>query len=69
MENTPSQYKPYVFYRYVNDCFSVFYDNESVNEFEKNLNNIHPNIAFTCKRNAIQQLLKFFACSGRQQRT
>ena len=24
MEITPSQYKPFVFYRYVDDCFGVF---------------------------------------------
>ena len=46
MEITPLQYKPFVFYRYVDDCFSVFNDKKSVIEFEKILNSIHPNIAF-----------------------
>ena len=47
MEITPLQYKPFVFYRYVDDCFSVFNDKKSVVEFEKILNSIHSNIAFT----------------------
>ena len=47
MEITPLQYKPFVFCRYVDDCFSVFNDKKSVIEFEKILNSIHPNIAFT----------------------
>ena len=34
-------------YRHVDDCFSVFNDKKSVTEFEKILNSIHPNIAFT----------------------
>ena len=36
-----------MFYRYVDDCFSVFNDKKSVIEFEKILNSIHPNIVFT----------------------
>ena len=47
MEITPLQYKPFVFHRYVDDYFSVFNDKKSVIEFEKILNSIHPNIAFT----------------------
>ena len=47
MEIIPLQYKPFVFYRYVDDCFSVFNDKKSVIEFEKILNSIHPNIALT----------------------
>ena len=47
MEIIPLQYKPFVFYRYVDDCFSVFNDKKSVIEYEKILNSIHPNIAFT----------------------
>ena len=47
MEITHLQYKPFVFYRYVDDCFSVFNDKKSVIDFEKILNSIQPNIAFT----------------------
>ena len=47
MEITPLQYTPFVLYRYVDDCFSVFNDKKSVFEFEKILNSLHPNIAFT----------------------
>ena len=47
MEITPLQYRPFMFYRYVDDCFSVFNDKKSVIECEKILNSIHPNIAFT----------------------
>ena len=43
----PVQYKPFVFYKYVDDCFSVFNDKKSVIEFEKILNSIHLSIAFT----------------------
>ena len=49
MEITPLQYRPSVFYRYVDDCFSVSNDKKSVTEFEKILNSLHPNIAFTTK--------------------
>ena len=44
---TPLQYRPFVFYRYVDDCYSVFNDKNSIIEFEKILNSIHPSIAFT----------------------
>ena len=47
MEITPLQYKLFVLYRYVDDCFSIFNDKKSVIEFEKILNSIHTNIAFT----------------------
>ena len=47
MKITPLLYRPFVFYRYVDDCFSVFDDKKSVIEFEKILNSIHPKIAFT----------------------
>ena len=47
MEITPLRYRPFVFYRYVDDCFSVFNDKKSVIKFEKILNSMHPNIAFT----------------------
>ena len=47
MEITPLQYKPFVFYRYVDDCFSVSNDKKSVIEFEKIINSIHPNTALT----------------------
>ena len=47
MEITPLQYKPFVFYRYIDNCFSVFNDKKSVIGFEKILNSIHLNIAFT----------------------
>ena len=37
LEITPSQYKPFLFcvYRYVDDCFGVFNDKNSVIGFEK----------------------------------
>ena len=41
------QYRPFVSYRYVDDCFSIFNDKISIIEFEKILHSIHPNIAFT----------------------
>ena len=47
IEITPLQYRLFAFYRYVDDCFSVFNDKKSVIKFEKILNVIHPNIAFT----------------------
>ena len=47
MEITSLQYKPFVFYRYIDDCFSIFNEKKTVIEFEKILNSIHPNIAFT----------------------
>ena len=47
MEITPLQYRPSVFYRYVDDSFSLFNDKKSVIEFEKIINSIHPNFAFT----------------------
>ena len=36
-----------MFYRNVDNCFNVLNDKKSVIEFEKILNSIHPNIAFT----------------------
>ena len=47
MEITPLNYRPSVFYRYVDDCFSVFNDAKLVIKFEKIINNIRSNIAFT----------------------
>ena len=47
MEITPLQYRPFVFYRYVDDYFRVFNDKKSIIQFEKILNSIHPTIAFT----------------------
>ena len=47
MEITSLHYKPFVFYRYIDDCFSIFNEKKTVIEFEKILNSIHPNIAFT----------------------
>ena len=47
MEITTFQCRPFVFYRCIDDCFSVFNDKKSVIEFEKILFSIHPNIAFT----------------------
>ena len=38
-----------VFYRYVDDCFAVFSDFESVMLFYRNLNRIHNNVKFTCE--------------------
>ena len=37
MEINPLQYRPFVFYRKVDDCFSVFNDKKSVIEFKVNL--------------------------------
>ena len=56
MEITPLQYRPFVFYRYVDDCFSVFNDKKSVIEFEKILNRIHLNIVFTTE---LQSKIRF----------
>ena len=47
MEITSLQFRPFVLYRYVDDCLSVFNNKISVIEFEKILNSIHPNTAFT----------------------
>ena len=45
MEITPLLYRPSVFYRYLDDCYSVLNDKKSVIEFEEIINSIHPNIA------------------------
>ena len=47
MEITPLKYRRFVFYKYVKDCFGVFNHKKSVIKFEKILNSIQPNIAFT----------------------
>ena len=47
MEIISLQYRPSVFYRYVDHCFSVFNNKKSFIEYEKILNSIHLNIAFT----------------------
>ena len=47
MEITPLRYRPLVFYRYVDDCPSVFNDKKSVTKFEKILNSTNSNIAPT----------------------
>ena len=47
MEITPLQDRPFAFYKYVDDCFSVFNDEKSVIKFEKILNSMYSNIAFT----------------------
>ena len=55
-EVTLSHNKPIVFYRYVDDCFSVFSDKKSVIVFKKILNSIHNNIAFTAEMQSNNRL-------------
>ena len=45
-----------VFFRYVNDCFAVFPDYESIMLFHKNLNQVHNNVKFTCELKLSKQL-------------
>ena len=68
MEITSLQHRPFVFYRYFDDCFSIFNDKKPVIEFEKILNSIHPNIAFTTELQS-KNCLSFFRRSSGQQRT
>ena len=51
MEITPLQYKPFVFYRYVDDCFSVCNDKKSVIEFEKILYSIQYTLTLLSQQN------------------
>ena len=44
---TPSMHHPCMFCRYVDDCFVVSNDEESLNKFFNNLNEIHTKIKFT----------------------
>ena len=46
LEKTPSNHKPSIFYRYVNDCFAVFDSLDSIEILCNSLNEIRPNIKF-----------------------
>ena len=45
--------KPLMYYRYVDDTFAVFNDEDKCNKFFSHLNSLHPSLRFTFERNAI----------------
>ena len=47
LSRTPSNHKPAIFSRYVDDCFAVFDSLDSIKMFCDSLNEIHPNTKFT----------------------
>ena len=42
--------KPLMYYRYVNDTFAVFKDEDECNEFFSHLNSFHPLLCFTFEK-------------------
>ena len=48
LQDCPSDFKPVLYRRYVDDTFLLFNDASHVNLFLEFLNSRHPNIAFTC---------------------
>ena len=47
LEDCPSDFKPYIYRRYVDDTFLMFRDPSHIDHFLEYLNNKHPNIKFT----------------------
>ena len=47
LSRTPSNHKPAMFYRYVDDCFAIFHSLDFIKIFCNSLNEIHSNIKFT----------------------
>ena len=42
--------KPLMYYRYVDDTFAVFNDEDKCNEFFSHLNSLHPSLRFTFEK-------------------
>ena len=47
LDECPSEFKPILYRRYVDDCFLLFKDKSHVPNFLQYLNNKHPNISYT----------------------
>ena len=47
LRDCPSEFKPILYRRYVDDTFLVFNDKSHIDKFLQYLNNKHPNIKFT----------------------
>ena len=47
LSNCPPAFKPFCYYRYVDDTFAVFKDKSDSDSFLQYLNSQHPNISFT----------------------
>ena len=48
LQECPSNFKPVLYRRYVDDTFLLFNDSSHINQFLEFLNTRHPNISFTC---------------------
>ena len=48
--------KPLMYYRYVDDTFAVFNDEDECNEFFSHLNSLHPSLCFTFEKEYNQTL-------------
>ncbi len=42
-----TQLRPHAYFRYVDDTFAVFKDEEEIQRFYGDLNSLHPNLQFT----------------------
>ena len=49
LNSRPTEFKPLLYRRYVDDCFLIFHSTDHVPQFLYYLNRKHPNIKFTCE--------------------
>ena len=50
LKDCPSDFRPALYQRYIDDTFLLFHDESHVNCFLNYLNDKHPNIKFTVER-------------------
>lgn len=56
LENCPTEFKPRMYRRYIDDVFLLFRNHDHVGKFLDYLNSKHPNIKFTCEIENIHNL-------------
>jgi hypothetical protein len=56
LEDCPTEFKPRLYRRYIDDVFLLFRRQDHVHKFLNYLNSKHPNIKFTCETEINQQL-------------
>ena len=69
LSNCPSEFKPVLYKRYVDDTFLLFKEDSHVSKFLDYLNSQHQNINFTCEREANGSLPFLDACVSRENNT
>ena len=56
LENCPTEFKPVMYRRYVDDTFLLFKNADHISKFHNYVNNFHSSLSFTCEKEVGEQL-------------